>query len=89
MIGRIQDKNVSVPLGETASSHGVSPNDSTIQDSEDRPAPRLLGVANVQDGFEQVNQDDLFEKIGLGTKSIVDPIGYPGEEWLWQNSEEL
>lgn len=84
MIGRIQNKNVSVPMEETASSPAVMPNESSIQDSEDRPAPRLLGVADVQDSFENVQKNNLLQQIGLGSKSIIDPIGYPGEEWLWQ-----
>ena len=60
------------------------PNESSIQDSEDRPAPKLFGVADAQDSFENVQENNLLQQISLGTKSIVDPIGYPGEEWLWQ-----
>lgn len=85
MIGKIQDKNFSVPLEETASSQIVSLSDRSIQDSEDKPIPKSLGVAKVQDGFEEVQENGLLQQIGLGSKSVYDPIGYPGEEWLWQD----
>jgi hypothetical protein len=84
MVGRISEKNISVPLNQTSSSSGIVPKEETfIQDSEDRPAPRL-GVANIQDGFETVEQDDLSRNLILRPNTIIDPLGYPGEEWLWQ-----
>ena len=88
MIGRIQNKNVSVPVEETFPTETIFPNDHSFVQDPDYGTPRSsLGVANVQDGFEKVNQDDQLQQIGLGTKSIIDPIGYPGEEWLWQEKQ--
>jgi hypothetical protein len=89
MIGRTQYQKVSVPLEGVTSSQGVSPNDSSIQDSEDKPIPRSLGVANAQDGFENAQSDNSLEKIGLGTKSIVDPIVIQAKNGCGKNSSEL
>ena len=84
MIGRIPNQNVSVPLNESSSSNGVNPQgENFIQDSEDRPAPKL-GVANVQDGFEKAEQDDQLKRLGINEKAVGDSGPYPGEEWLWQ-----
>ena len=83
MIGRIPDNKVSIPVEQV---NVAKEEDRSIEDPDFK---KSLGVANVEDSFEQTQQNNLFEKLGLGTKSIVDPIGYPGEEWLWVNSEVL
>jgi hypothetical protein len=83
MIGKIQEKNISVPLNATDSTRG----DGSIEDPDYKKSSPSLGVATVRDGFEKTEQDNLLEKLGLNPKTVVDPIGYPGEEWLWENSE--
>ena len=84
MIGRIQDRNVSVPLEGKSNSQVETPKGSSIQADEKTPTPESFGVASVQDSFEKVNEKDLLQQIGLTGKSVIDPIGYPGEEWLWE-----
>lgn len=84
MIGRIQDRNVSVPIEGKSNSQLCNPNESLIQANGKTPTPESFGVASVQDSFEKVNEKDLLQQIGLTGKSVIDPIGYPGEEWLWE-----
>ena len=84
MIGRIHDKNVSGPFEGKSISQVVTPNENLIQADEKKPTTEYLGVASVQDSFEKTNEKDLLQQIGLTERSVIDPIGYPGEEWLWE-----
>jgi hypothetical protein len=90
VIGKIQDKNAFTTMEEAFPTETIRPGDrNSVQPAQNRTPNSSLGVANAQDGFENAQSNDSLEKIGLGAKSVVDPLGYPGEEWLWQNTEEV
>jgi hypothetical protein len=90
MIGKIQDKSAFTPMAEAFPTETIRPADgASVQPAQNRTTNSSFGVANAQDGFENAQSNNSLEKIGLGTKSVIDPLGYPGEEWLWQNTEEI